>query len=1412
VTDLTDHDERTADRFRPTRAGVINLWDYRDEEFVFADGRLVLRGPNGSGKTKALEVLFPFVLDGRIEPRRLNPFAGEDRTMKSNLLYRKQDAAYAYVWLEFARTPDDVVTIGVGMRAQRHNDKVTRWYFVVDGRVGVDFSLLGPDDRPLTRKQLGAQLGADVVTDRAVEHRAAVDARLFGLGAERYEQLLTLVLTLRRPQLAKHLDPKGLSRTLSDGLRPLDDELITEAARSFDDMEAVQRTLDGLVQADDAAAVFLGLYTTYLRTHARATADAVSRRRSDVEHGRVQLASALGTRTAAIEARDRAEAVVTEADLALGKHRAALDALQRSTAFQQHKGDLDQLTELVGKLGHAARQQRAAAGQATATAVARHQDTREAQAKLGDARQEVTRAAAELADDATDAGIEWNAADAEPDDRFGERVNARAMGRVEDVQALRAALQALREANRDRQRHETAFGTAEQQVAEAEVTERSATDQLDGAKARVRDALLAWDTRHSPALTELGVAGPLDALVAVLHLVGEPDAPTLESTLDELTNAASQSLRAEAHRQSGERDRRRAELADLHEQRQKIAEEQDDAPEPFAARSASRAERAGAPLWRLVRFADNLPAEHATAIEAALAAANILDAWVDPDDAVTEAAIDTGRSDGYLIPLPPDQRPTDRTLAEALVPEEDTTTGITPARVTAILSSIALLDTDNSVGAAQVAPVVSLGGGFAQGIQVGTHTKSGAEFVGATARQHRRERRLAELDAQIEQVIQAVAELDATIDQIETVLGDVATARKELPRTGPIALAMRAVADAGGVLRERRNVLDTARRNLDQAVAEIGDRQRRLARTAAEHHIAPEPDTVEAIAAAVDRFQRSATTLATARAAEQSRADALLLAERLLTEADDNATDLLAKAEDAEREHAEQAEGLATLRESVGDDVDKVLRDIGDAKERIRTTETELKRLHEVHNKAGTTAGQAIESVTGARATLVTAIAEAQAEAHRLAPYAHREILDLLRVPTGPVWPGSTQDWLPPVDIVAEAEPTLTDEPNAHIAALPATVARLHDAIQATTAELSPSESSLKSTKTRLSTALDALQAQLSAAGHDYHPEWEADQDVIVVRVADETGYTPIVDFARRITAARRDQEQLLTDSERRILEDALLGRLAQQIHERTVDARDLIDRMSSEMRTRRMSSGTTVGVHWELSDGLDDEQRAISRLLDRDASRLGPDHLADMRTHFASRIKTARAQHPDRSYSDLLADVLDYRRWRTFAFSLIDGRGTEERLTQARHSTLSGGEQSVSLHLPLFAAAHVTLSSAQAHCPRLLALDEAFAGIDDTGRRELLGLTAEFDLDLFMTGYDLWATYETVPACAHYDLSHSATEHTVSALLLVWDGGELLADGTEDLAAALGSPGTRRRPTSTDTPTLESSADEDEE
>ncbi|MDX5455334.1 MAG: TIGR02680 family protein, partial [Rhodococcus sp. (in: high G+C Gram-positive bacteria)] len=396
-------------RFRPTRAGIINLWDYRDQEFSFADGRLVLRGPNGSGKTKALEVLFPFVFDGRIEPRRLNPFAGEERTMRSNLLYQGQDSAYSYVWMEFCRGRRDdpeAVTVGVGMRAARGHDKVTRWYFVVDGRVGVDFSLLDAADRPLTRRQLIEEVGADAVTDRPVDYRAAIDARLFGLGIERYEQLINLILTLRRPQLAKNLDPKGLSQALTDGLRPLDEQLVLEAARSFADMEEVSRTLESLAAADDAAQRFVAVYTTYLGQQARADVDRLGARLAAVDAGTSEW-------TASVAAFDRAGAEraltlerleVAERDLE--QTRATLEALQRSSAYEG-KQQLDDLAQVVADLERTTAGQAEQAQRAQVELAQREEEARRAAEAAADAASAAHRAEDARAGAARDAGGEW---------------------------------------------------------------------------------------------------------------------------------------------------------------------------------------------------------------------------------------------------------------------------------------------------------------------------------------------------------------------------------------------------------------------------------------------------------------------------------------------------------------------------------------------------------------------------------------------------------------------------------------------------------------------------------------------------------------------------------------------------------------------------------------------------------------------------------------------------------------------------------------------------------------------------------------------------------------------------------------------------------------------------------------------
>jgi hypothetical protein len=234
------------------------------------------------------------------------------------------------------------------------------------------------------------------------------------------------------------------------------------------------------------------------------------------------------------------------------------------------------------------------------------------------------------------------------------------------------------------------------------------------------------------------------------------------------------------------------------------------------------------------------------------------------------------------------------------------------------------------------------------------------------------------------------------------------------------------------------------------------------------------------------------------------------------------------------------------------------------------------------------------------------------------------------------------------------------------------------------------------------------------------------------------------------------------------------------------------------------MSSGLTVGVGWHLSDDLDPQQREVCKLLERDPARLLAAQLTTLRRHFATRIKAARAMAPELPYRDLLAQVLDYRLWRTFKFTLHRPGGTVEQLTRGRHSQLSGGEQSVSLHLPLFAAANALYGSARAFAPRMIGLDEAFAGVDENGRGELMALATQFDLDLFMTGYDLWAAHSAVAGAAHYDLSHSAIDNAVATVLLVWNGSATTADFDGTLARALGSPETRRVPRQVPNPAAE--------
>src|SRR4051794_16620757 len=209
------------DRWRPRRAGIINLYEYADQTFDFAGGRLLLRGHNTSGKTKALELLFPFCLDGDIRPQRLDPFASTAKDMKWDLVGSgEREQRVGYVWLEFERIAasgeTEIVVAGIGLRASRSVADVARWHFVARNRVvGSDLALLRGRD-PLSKADLAAALGDDgEVLDSQRDYRTRLNDLLYGFsGQEQYQTMLRLMRELRRPHLSKTLDPDGVAEQL----------------------------------------------------------------------------------------------------------------------------------------------------------------------------------------------------------------------------------------------------------------------------------------------------------------------------------------------------------------------------------------------------------------------------------------------------------------------------------------------------------------------------------------------------------------------------------------------------------------------------------------------------------------------------------------------------------------------------------------------------------------------------------------------------------------------------------------------------------------------------------------------------------------------------------------------------------------------------------------------------------------------------------------------------------------------------------------------------------------------------------------------------------------------------------------------------------------------------------------------
>jgi len=73
--------------YKVTKMGLLNFWYYDEEEYEFFDGKILLRGRNGSGKSVTMQSFIPLILDGNKTPKRLDTFGGTDKNIEYYFFY-----------------------------------------------------------------------------------------------------------------------------------------------------------------------------------------------------------------------------------------------------------------------------------------------------------------------------------------------------------------------------------------------------------------------------------------------------------------------------------------------------------------------------------------------------------------------------------------------------------------------------------------------------------------------------------------------------------------------------------------------------------------------------------------------------------------------------------------------------------------------------------------------------------------------------------------------------------------------------------------------------------------------------------------------------------------------------------------------------------------------------------------------------------------------------------------------------------------------------------------------------------------------------------------------------------------------------------------------------------------------------
>lgn len=1357
------------ERWTLSRAGIINVYQYGNEILDFAGGRLLLRGVNGSGKSTAMSMLLPFLLDA--DTRRIDAAGEQSGVLRSWMLSgREESLPQGYLWLEVAKG-ETYLTFGCGIRASRAADQVTTWWFMTGRRPGIDLHLV--EGRvPLSREALRSLIEPDPLfgQEQRSDYRAELRRRLFA-GAD-IEQHLHLLRVVRNPRVGDRLDAE-LPQYLKDALPQLSDAALDDAAQPLEDLEEHRRNVADLGRTAEALVAMSAAYRNYARTELHRLADRTLETVRVARDRRREEAKARENHDGALqrhrEAQERKQAITLDIE----KLRGAIAALKASEDYKSGaqlndlRAHVDSLRRSQGSAQEAFQRQHAASERAASALGAARQDAatdhevlRQRLSDLAALASGCSLTARPPAVPAIRHGTDF-ASDLEPAppdpidataaDRALSALSAAARQRIEDVEVVQAAVNAVAPAER-------AVHDAEGMVNESQSAAEDARSALADARAALQSSVESWQAaaaswmerlqRHheSHGLGPIEAPPEIHAIVDEL-LIGHRAGAALETAVAPAvrhheTLRAQREAALERHLTLlGELEQRHAEL---------VAKQLPDPPR------LGWQQRPGRCLAELVDFDERLDASARAGLEAALEASGLLAAEVRHDGTLRLA-------DGQLVIAPrADEVPAPLSTllhAEVGVGDDSVDCELRDA-VAGILRAI------STEPKANVDTIVTVGGEFRLGISRGKHFKQQAEHIGIGARRAALERQRAESALAVSQAQAESRRLRCELEATRAALAEALALRSGIPPDQGLqtALLQRGAAEREAQrteekLRRRRAELQTAELRHAKAVADARATAARLSLPPTVQELRAIRDDLGRVIPDCREAQRGLVQLA--RAVDRWRGRA---ADWQAARLDEEQSRL--RLASVQGELSSEQERLAMLDSTIGVAYQEVVgaiarkeRGLTDAQRSFEQAEADFQRA--IGQVTGT--AKDCESAAAARA-------QADADCTRTVGVLQRAL----------AVPGLVEAGVEPpkreADGALEAAQSADDSAAASIRAIAAALAaeeptagarHLADTIRAHIPLPEAPPTSAEGVRQSIRRRRDSLGAGWDA--EDRQPEEDLPLNIEVTGPLAQQ--TPLPAATQLVQSQLATMASLLSAKQHQALRNLLQGLVAREIAGKLHAAGELIERMNERLSAIATSHGIGVRLRWRRRDDLDPALTETIDLLAKTPDLRTGEEDRRLSEALGLRIDEAHREDPGAPYRELIARVLDYREWHGMTILLQRPGHTPERLS--RRTALSEGEKKIVSYLPLFAAVAASCDALAASAPdalRFILLDDAFAKVSEDNHAKLFGLLVELDLDFIATSERLWGTHETVPQLAICEVIRDADLQTIVLEHSRWD------------------------------------------